>query len=194
MTMPPAAFAVRILIVATGLALGLMTATATLAGTPAWSNVALVLREGPGDAYDITGEIAGEIRIVVDRCSNRWCKIRAEGERGWVPIDHVSFGQAPGGPFSGPKLNYPAGGPGLVCFYEGANFTGGRICAESGTVVRDLLLLDRDNRVASISVEGNVSALVCRDFNFHSYCERIIESKPRLPRFLYRAVSSYRIY
>lgn len=177
-----------------GLLAALLPAGTAFAGTKAWSNIPLVLREGPGAAYDVTGEIAGEIRIIVDRCSRRWCKIRAEGERGWAEIDHISFGQQPGGPFDGPKLNYPQGGPGQVCFFEGPNYTGGSVCSETGKVVHDLLLLDIDNRFASVSVEGDVSALVCRDFNFTSYCERIIESKPRLPRFLYRAVSSYRIY
>lgn len=174
--------------------LALSVPGAALAATPAWSNIPLVLREGPGAEYDVTGKIAGEIRIGVERCFNRWCKVRAGGARGWVSEDDISFGQRPGGPFSGPKLNYPEGGPGQVCFYTGTNYTGTSLCSESGTVVHDLVLLHRDNAFASIKIEGNVSALVCRDFDFTSYCERIIKSKPALPRFLIRNVSSYRVY
>jgi len=174
--------------------LALMMPGAAMAASKAWSNVDLLLREGPGAVYDVTGQLPGEIRIGVDRCWNRWCKVRAKNQSGWVSIDEISFGQAPGGPFSGPKLNYPSGGPGRVCFYTGGNYTGTELCAESGFVVKDLVLLHRDNTFASVRIEGNVSALVCRDFDFSSYCERVIENKPQLSRFLNRNVSSFRIY
>jgi len=176
------------------LVLALLVPGAAMAASRAWSNVDLVLREGPGTVYDVTGEIPGEIRISVDRCWQRWCKVRAKGQTGWVSIDFISFGQAPGGPFSGPKLNYPSGGPGQVCFYTGGNYTGSELCLQSGFVAQDLVLLHRDNTFASVKIEGDVSALVCRDFDFSSYCERIVENKPQLSRFLNRNVSSIRIY
>lgn len=178
----------------TGLLFGLPTAGAIETGTPAWVIKDAVLREGPGHAYDAVGQVHGQIKVRVDRCSRNWCQIRGEGDKGWVGLDNLSFGQYARGPLSGPKVKRPSGGPGVICLYEGSNYSGGRICSKSGTVVRDLLLLDRDNAYASISVEGNVSVMLCRDRRFINYCQVFTKSQPSLPRFLNRAVSSYRVY
>lgn len=161
-------------------------------GTPAWLIDAQILRQGPGIAYQATGELAGETRIRVDRCTYRWCQIRALGQRGWVSRDNVSFGRHPRGPFSGPRLDYPSGG--TVCFYEGRHFSGDYVCAEPGTVVHDLLLFGRDNLYSSVKILGSGSVTVCRDRDFASYCERIVDSQPVLDRFLDNAVSSYRVH
>ncbi|RUT34989.1 hypothetical protein EMQ25_03275 [Arsenicitalea aurantiaca] len=174
--------------------LALPAAAQHTTGTAAWTNSAQIVYEGPGLRYRIMGEVPGEVRVRVERCSNAWCRIRADHARGWVALDALSFGQAPGGPFSGPKLNLKAGGPGEVCFHSGRNFTGETHCARSGTVVPDLLLYNRDNRVASISIAGNVSVMVCRDRNFVNYCQRINDSTPRLTGYLENNVSSYRVY
>jgi uncharacterized protein YraI len=176
------------------LAAGSAQAGALVYGTAAWTNTALTLREGPGPAYDVVGDMAGEIKIRVERCTKRWCLIRGEASVGWVSIDHLSFGEGPGYLFDGPKLNYPSGGPGIVCFYSGQHYSGAAVCAETGAVVHDLLLYGLDDRFSSVSIEGNVSVNLCRDMNFSSYCERVIESKPVLSRYLLRSVSSYRVY
>jgi hypothetical protein len=167
-------------------------AAAIETGTPAWLIHGQVLRAGPGAAYDVTGELGDEARIRVDRCTYRWCQVHAGGARGWVSRDNVSFGQHPRGPLTGPRLDYPSGG--TVCFHSGRNFTGDHLCATAGTVVHDLLLFGIDNRFASISIEGSGSVTVCRDRDFSSYCERIVESKPVLPGFLENAISSYRVH
>lgn len=176
------------LLLATGSAFALET------GTPAWLIKDTVLREGPGNAYFAVGDVEGKRRVRVDRCSKNWCQIRGGGVKGWVALDRLSFGQHPRGPFTGPRLNRPSGGPGFICLYSGANYSGSRICGESGTVVRDLLLFQRDNEVASVSVEGKVSVMLCRDRHFTNYCQLFTESRPNLPRFLSHAVSSYRVY
>lgn len=169
-------------------------AAAVETGTPAWSIRDLTVFEGPGAAYDIVGDIAGESRLRVDRCTYRWCRVRMGSVGGWVPRDALSFGQGPQGPFSGPKLNYGAGGPGLICLYEGRNYTGDSLCYGSGAYVHDLLLFGRDNRYSSVSVEGNVSVTLCRDRDFASYCERISASEPKLHGFLDNNVSSLRVH
>lgn len=182
------------------LALALLTPQAALAGkahlygSNAWTNVPGALYGGPGVAYGQVGAVDGEIRLLVDRCTGQWCQVRAGRQAGWFPLDHLDFGVAPGGPFSGPKLNYPSGGPGLVCFYSGANFSGQQFCAPPGTYVRDLKLFGRDNGVGSIQIIGNSSATVCRDFNLTSYCSRIVLSKPHLPDELRNAVSSFKVH
>ncbi len=160
-------------------------------GTPAWLIKGQILYEGPGHAYDVTGELGGETRINVDRCTYRWCRIHAHGQYGWVSRDNISFGQHPRGPLTGPRLNYPSGG--TVCFYSGRNYTGESFCAEPGMVVRDLLLYDRDNLYVSVRTGGG-SVTVCRDREFTSYCERIIEDQPVMHGFLARNLSSFRVW
>ncbi|HEV7275125.1 MAG TPA: SH3 domain-containing protein [Devosiaceae bacterium] len=167
-------------------------ASAIETGTPAWLINGQVLRAGPGAAYDVTGELGEETRIQVDRCTYRWCQIHADGARGWVSRDNVSFGQHPRGPLTGPRLNYPSGG--TVCFYTGPDFTGDHLCQPPGTVVHDLQLFGIDDRFASLLIPESGSVTVCRDRDFSSYCERIIASQPLLPRLLVNAVSSYRVH
>lgn len=169
-----------------------LPAAALETGTAAWLIKGQSLFQGPGAAYDIVGELDGETRIRVDRCTYRWCRIHAQGQRGWVARDNLSFGQHPRGPLSGPHLDYPSGG--IVCFYEGRNFSGASVCAPAGTVVHDLLLFGLDNRYSSIEIAGAGSVTVCRDRDFSSYCERIVESAPVLHGFLDDNISSYRVH
>jgi hypothetical protein len=163
-------------------------------GTPAWSIRPLVLMEGPGHNYNVVGEIGGQSRIYVDRCSKQWCRVHDRYAAGWTSLYAIAFGNVARGPLTGPRLNYKGGGPGLVCLYEGRNYTGASICANPGTVIEDLLLIHRDNLYSSVSIEGNVSVDLCRDREFHSYCERINDSQPRLQGFLDNNVSSVRVY
>jgi uncharacterized protein YraI len=168
-----------------------LPAAAVEVGTPAWLIHGQSLYEGPGHAYDIVGELGDETRIRVDSCTYRWCLIHAKGERGWAARDNISFGQHPRGPFTGPRLNYGSGA--VICLYEGRHFTGDRVCAKPGTVVRDLLLFDADNRFSSVEVNGG-SVTLCRDRDFASYCERVVEDQPVLHGFLDNNVSSYRVW
>ena len=143
---------------------------------------------------NIAGDIEGKERLRVDRCTYRWCRVHLGSVHGWVSRDALSFGQEPRGPWTGPVLNYKTGGPGLICLFEGRNYTGDSLCYPSGTYVHDLLLLRLDNRYSSVQIEGNVSVTLCRDRDFASYCERINDSEPRLHGFLDNNVSSVRIY
>lgn len=169
-------------------------AGAVQTGTPAWTLKPLVLLEGPGNAYDVTGEVEAEARVYVDRCSKLWCQIHVGKQRGWVDLYALAFGQEARPPLSGPRLNYKQGGPGSVCLYEGRNFTGASLCAASGFVIHDLLLSHQDNRYSSVQIEGDVSVLLCRDRDFKSYCVRVNESQARLHGFLDNNVSSLRVY
>lgn len=166
---------------------------AATTGTPAWSLKTLTLYAGPGAAYDLAGEISGQVRITVDRCTRRWCLVRAEGHRGWASLDHIGFGQAPRYPLTGPRLNYP-GGAGTVCLYTGADYGGAELCAPSGTVLRDLKLYGHDNAFASVRISGSASVTLCSGAGFVAYCQRIITDTPHLGQFLARKVSSARIH
>jgi hypothetical protein len=161
-------------------------------GTHAWTIYSSSLHEGPGSEYDVIGNVSGDIAIRVDRCSSMWCKVRAEGQQGWVKQAALTFGEFPIGPFEGPKPNAPGKG-GTICLYEGRDYTGPSLCRSSGWAARDLLLYHVDNRYSSVRVTGG-SVTLCRDAYFHSYCQLITEDMPRLPRFLDNSVSSIRVY
>ncbi|MGB3026495.1 peptidase inhibitor family I36 protein [Paradevosia shaoguanensis] len=163
-----------------------------LYGSNAWTNNAGILLGGPGTNYPQVGAVDGKVRVLVDRCTGRWCQIRAGRQAGWFPLHQLDFGQTPG--WDGPRFHSPFRAPGLVCFFSGTNFTGKSFCVASGTYVSDLALLNRDNQVRSIQLNGNSSALVCRDFNLTNYCVRIVRDKKYLPEGLGGAVSSFRVY
>lgn len=169
-------------------------AVAVTYGSPAWTNYAQTLYEGPGRKYRPVGHVEGEVRVQVERCKRSWCQINDNGKRGWMFLANLNFGRQPGLPIWTHGYSYPAHGPGLVCFYTGQNFTGEAVCAEPGSKSKDLLLDGLDNAFASISVQGITSVTVCRDFDFQSYCAVIEESQPRLSRYLSKAISSYQVH
>ena len=170
------------------------TQAASESGSHAWSTRQLVLHEGPGSQYRVTGEIAADLAIRVLRCQKTWCVVDGDGGRGWTSIDFISFGRDSDVGLTGPNLTQPAPGKGEVCFYEGTNYTGASTCFTGNAIVRDLLLAGLDNRFSSVEVKGNVSVAVCRDRHFTSYCERIFRSQPVLDGFLNNNVSSIRLH
>lgn len=160
-------------------------------GTPAWSNSALVVRDGPGFAYDVTGQLPTDIAIKVLRCQRKWCVVDAAGVRGWTGKDDISFGKTPTDWPGGIHPDYPHGGS--ACFFTGTNYTGASFCVSAGRVIDDLALLNLDNTFASVKVYGS-SIAACRDRFFGSYCERIVASQPVLDQYLVRNLSSIRAY
>ncbi len=163
--------------------------------TDGWVSMPGALYAGPGKRYDEVGSIGAGERVRVDRCvTPRWCQIHTANVRGWISLDNLSFGQQPDGPLVGPKFPTERGGKGQVCFYDGAGFTGGSFCADSGRVFRDLALVGLDNSIASIEVGDGVSAIVCRDRGFRSYCKVIDVSRERLEGLLTNSITSIRVY
>jgi hypothetical protein len=162
--------------------------------TDGWVSLSGTLYSGPGPRYDAAGSIDEGVRVRVDRCTHRWCQIHTADVRGWMSLDNLSFGQEPDGLFRGPKFATERGGPGQVCFFDGEGFSGDSFCADSGRVIRDLDLIGRDNRISSVEVGVGVSALVCRDRGFRSYCEIVDVSKGRIDGLLSNGISSVRVY
>lgn len=180
----------QLLAIFTALALLMLGSAAAQAqtGSPAWSLRTLKIFEGPGHEYQFLGEIQPATRVYVDRCSKLWCRVHAKGEAaGWTKLYDLTFGRLE-------PIRYKGGGPGTVCLYEGANFTGEALCAKPGFRARDLLLLNADNRFSSVSIEGNVSVMLCRDRHFVNYCEHINTSQSHLHGFLNNNVTSVRVY
>jgi hypothetical protein len=192
--------AIRVILIAIAAALIVLPASAVQpTGSAAWTTDGWVsmpgaLYSGPGTRYDEVGSIGAGERVRVDRCSYRWCQIHTATVRGWLSLDNLSFGQEPDGLLAGPKFHTQRGGKGQVCFYDGANFTGASFCANSGRVFRDLSLVGLDNAIASVEVGEGVSAIVCRDRGFRSYCEVVDVSKDRLPGLLTYSITSIRVY
>lgn len=163
-------------------------------GSHAWSTRPMVLRSGPGAAYGVTGEIAADVAIHVLRCQRLWCVVDGDGGRGWTGMSAIAFGRTSADWPGGINPDYPAGGPGSVCFFTGANYTGTSLCAGPGRVFNDLALLNMDNDFRSVQLTGNVSVAACRDRFFQSYCERIIASQQVLDQYLVNSLSSARVY
>ena len=163
----------------------------TWEGTPAFSNRPLVLQEGPGSIYAVTGEIDADIAVRVYRCQRLWCVVEAQGQRGWTAKHHINFGMNSQDWLGRISPDYPEGG--TICLYEGTHYTGRSFCASTGQVFDDLKLWGWDNAISSIEVQGT-SAAICRDRKFQSYCERIIESQPVLDEFLNNNLTSVRVY
>ena len=111
-----------------------------------------------------------------------------------MSLDNLSFGQEPDGLFRGPQFNIQRGGTGQVCFYDGESFTGEYFCAKSGRVIHDLALIGGDNQISSVEIGDGVSALVCRDRGFRSYCETVAVSKGHINGLLSNDISSIRVY
>lgn len=168
--------------------------SAPMGGSHGWSRETLVLRAGPGNAYAITGEIAGDQAVRIQRCQGNWCNVYGPGGHGWTGKVAVDFGKDPHWPILDPDNNWPDLEGGSMCFYEGAHYTGRSFCAGTGEVFRDLALWGWDNRISSVKVTVGTSAALCRDRFFQSYCERIAESQPILDRYLLRNLSSIRLY
>lgn len=163
-------------------------------GSHGWARTNLVLSNGPGPEYDVIGQIAEDAAIKVLRCQRNWCLVDGPGGRGWTGQASVDFGRDPAGPILDPDSTYADLRDGTMCFYEGTNFTGRSFCASTGEVFLDLATWGWDNRISSIRVVTGTSAAICRDREFQSYCERIVESQPALDPLLRRNLSSIRIY
>lgn len=178
-------------LIAAGAALVLLT-SAAFAGSGAETTDEVSLRLGAGTNYNTTTQIVAKgTAVSVERCQRNWCLIEAGAQRGWVSMFDLNFGETASNETGGKLV---LRGEGQMCFHTGANFTGDKICSKTGTVVPDLALAGYDNVFASISIEGEISANVCRDHDFGSYCEQINQDQPNLSRLLSRAISSYRIW
>lgn len=162
-------------------------------GTHAWSSNALILRDGPGTAYSVTGEIQADLAIKVLRCQRLWCVVDGQGGRGWASKDGIVFGKTSADWPGGINPDYPSGG-GSVCFYSGTNYSGQEFCVSSGRVIQDLALLGLDNAFSSVRITGAANAAACRDRFFQSYCERIVADQPVLDQYLRRNLTSIRVY
>ncbi len=163
------------------------------AGSKAWVVWDSPVYSGPGEAYGEVGSASAESLVRVDRCSYGWCQFHSADISGWISLTRLNFGLGPNKPFSGPRLNYPPGGAD-VCFYSGAGYTGTSLCVHAGNVVKDAVLIGNDNSFSSIMLMDGAKVRVCRDRNFHSWCELVTESKQHLNGFLDNAITSWQVY
>jgi uncharacterized protein YraI len=157
-------------------------------GSSAWTTRTINLLDGPGQGYHTVGSLPGALKVRVLRCTGSWCEIALSDSTAWARKMQLDFGR---GPTHRPIL---VGGPGLVCFYTGDNYTGEQTCFRSGQHSNDLQKLGLNNVWASMSIEGSHKVELCTDRNLSSYCTRISTSQPRFNWFLHRSVTSFWVH
>lgn len=152
--------------------------------------------------------------VTVVDCQGSYCLIQLPGPDGWIKQSRLgglnsgnpsklpfSFGFSVGGDGK-PSISIGIGnnnGPSYepveddeVCFYKGANYTGGSFCAEPGDS-DDSLHGSWDDAISSIRVSGEAEVTVCRDDDLEGICANISSSKASLPNALNNRISSYEV-
>ncbi len=79
-----------------------------------------------------------------------------------------------------------------VCFFEDYGYRGASFCARPGQNDRSLSSRWND-RISSIRIQGNATAVVCEDFNYGGRCARVNNSIRSLRGKNNDIISSYRI-
>lgn len=211
----------NILAAAATVTIGAFATTPSFAAD-AESTTALNVRSGPGTGYRVVDTLYQGEPVDINRCSGGWCQIEHAGPDGWVSSRYLAFyndGRRQGGGNSGgnnssnPDIGFCVDAPnfsfgincddndgvtigrraqGQVCFYEHVNYRGASFCARPGERDRRLNGFWND-RISSIRVQGNASAVVCEDFGFNGRCARVDSNIRRLGGRNNDVISSYRV-
>lgn len=84
----------------------------------------------------------------------------------------------------------PAPGPGQVCFYTGANYTGTAYC--TGPTTLNALGPAYNDKFSSLRINGSLNARLCRDNNLSGFCNNFT-SDTNLGGFLNNQASSLKV-
>lgn len=209
-----------IFLAAAALCTGLIAAVPAYA-FPAQSTVSLNVRSGPSTSYGVVDVLYQGETVDVSSCNSGWCAITHNGPDGYVSGRYLTqtSNQAPPPPSNpapqpqpqSPTVGFCIDAPNFrfgvncntntnpsppqsisqVCFYEDVNYRGASFCAEPGD--RDASLNRFNDRISSIRISGNASAVVCSDYNFRGRCARVSNSLRRIGPANNDIVSSYRI-
>lgn len=148
-------------------------------GNNAVATTSVNVRSGPGTSYPVVDVLRAGQSVRISRCTGGWCSIDQRGPSGWVSQRYLAETGGGGG-----------GARGEAYFYDDTRFRGRSFCARPGDSNRNLGAWN--NRISSISVSGGVRVEACADRNLRD-CEVFRSDVSRLPWWLYRNVSSYRI-
>lgn len=79
-----------------------------------------------------------------------------------------------------------------ICFYTGANFTGGHFCTKAGTGAHQLTKA-WNNKISSIEIVGSATVKVCSEGSMNGNCIAIGSSRSSLVS-LNKDISSFQSY
>lgn len=143
------------------------------------------VRTGPGTSYNKVDTLYAGEQVEIGQCQSGWCYVEHTGADGWVSANFLApagSGSGSGGSGDDCHVNWVIGqgftlecngnsitvpGPGSfppvtaeVCFYDGFNYTGSKVCGPPGTSKPNITGF-WNNRISSIKINGGAHATIC---------------------------------
>lgn len=159
--------------------------------TVTYADVATVIekvniRKAPSPNAKKLGSLPAGTQVEVDpdSCTNGFCQLDNDfGPQGWVAEDFIEFDDG-----EEPEPEVVA----EVCFFDKANFGGASFCMEPGDVANKLPS-SWDNRISSLTLEGDISVDLCADKSLFGLCGTFSADTKSLPAKLNNKVSSIEV-
>lgn len=159
--------------------------------TTTYADVATVIekvniRKAPSPSAKKLGSLQAGTQVEVDpdSCTNGFCQLDNDfGPQGWVAEDFISFDD---------EEEDPEPEVAEVCFYDKSNFGGQSFCMEAGDLANKLPT-NWDNRISSLTIEGDISVDLCSDKNLYGTCGTFSSNSRNLPAKLNNKVSSIEV-
>lgn len=159
--------------------------------TASYAEVATVIekvniRKAPSPNSKKLGSLpaGSQVEVDPDSCINGFCQLDNDfGPQGWVAEDFISFDD---------EEEEPEPEIAEVCFYDKSNFGGQSFCMEPGDVANKLPA-NWDNRISSLTIEGDISVDLCSDKNLYGTCGTFSSDSKNLPAKLNNKVSSVEV-
>jgi hypothetical protein len=159
--------------------------------TATYAEVATVIervniRKAPSPTAKKIGglSVGTQVEVDPDSCTNGFCQLDNDfGPQGWVAEDFISFDD---------EEDEPEPEVAEVCFFDKSNFGGQSFCMEAGDVANKLPAA-WDNRISSLTIEGDISVDLCADKNLYGTCGTFSSDSKNLPAKLNNKVSSIEV-
>lgn len=143
------------------------------------------IRKAPSPSAKKLGSLPAGTQVEVDpdSCTNGFCQLDNDfGPQGWVAEDFLEFDDYEPEPESFAE----------VCFFDKANFSGASFCLGAGEVESKLSSKWND-RISSLTVEGDISIDLCTDRGLYGLCGTFTSDTRSLPAKLNNRVTSIEV-
>ncbi len=158
--------------------------------TVTYADVATVIervniRTAPSPTAKKIGSLPAGATVEVDpdSCTKGFCQLDNDfGPQGWVAEDFIEFDDE----------DEPEPEVAEVCFFDKSNFGGQSFCMEPGDVTNKLPA-NWDNRISSLTIEGDISVDLCTDKNLFGTCGTFSADTRNLPAKLNNKVTSIEV-